>query len=224
MQQAYRILTCALSNKEIGKVEIVEDKDVITYKDFQMVKNKAFNLVIARYKQTTVICLVTNKRVYFWRLDKDRQTLRSTFDNFMYRPEYPALANLVYVCYYEKYCLKWLFHHEKPFSASLAFAPVCPLGSFKDKEWKVRCCVELYDAPEEEIFFSWEIKNREPWNLTKTELGNYLDEMQRLKKGDKTRFVDYRWMCLVDALSQKKPYDCQGMDSARVAHIKSFWK
>src|SRR5690348_14593898 len=104
MEQVNRLLTAALTNRVLEKLIEIKKEDqnnaVKTYKDFQLVKTSILTVAIVVYKTTRVACLVVNKRVYFWRQDgKNNNTFSSSYENFFYRAQYPALANLVYTCF-----------------------------------------------------------------------------------------------------------------------------
>uniref|UniRef100_A0A6C0JR21 Uncharacterized protein n=1 Tax=viral metagenome TaxID=1070528 RepID=A0A6C0JR21_9ZZZZ len=273
MEQVNRLLTAALTNRRLEKmIEIIkedENSQVKTFTDFQLVKTAILTVAIVIYKTTKIACLVVNKRVYFWRLDGkntisnntiskntssnnniSNNTINTTFfasyENFFYRAEYPALANLVYTCFYEGYIEKWLFHVKKPFSIYHVFADTLPfIDPLKkiDVE-KFRRCIELFGKDDEDRYTSWEIIDMAPWDYIKDKhtIETYDTILQDQKEMwemivnendysclERCKFRDLPYMLFCHALSsndkklEKYCLERWPVDRSRISHIKSFF-
>lgn len=235
MQVVNKILTSALTNREVPDTNV----------KFENVKTSLLNLVIANHKGTNLICLVVDNRVYFW---KNKDT-KIQYDNFIYRVEYPALTNLIYICWHEGILIDWLLSKNKPFSTHMAFSPECPMKSEKTPKWKLQCCIDMWgNYEDDDNFTNLEIDHIKPWNLNKTDVKCYNKLISELEKiwNDSINlpilakekmlldinpgFVDlpYKLIVLAFETSSQKLYDYtkqryRGLDFRRIRNIsKSF--
>lgn len=190
------VLTSALTNKPLSLSSLPKDP-------FTLIQNAVGNLVIINYKTIHVVCLVTMNQVYFWKND-DFWCHR---ENFIFRVKYPALANLIFICWHENILKSWLLSKNKPFSSHLAFSPDCPLKKEVTPKWKLKACVDLWSYEDENLSNS-ELKTLKPWNISKKNLKNYYNI---LNTADKHEFVDYPYITFINAIENGQ-------------HIESFDK
>jgi hypothetical protein len=172
MDLFYSILTSAYTKRPLPMIKIQhftpDTGQLVTYKNFQMYKNATFNIVIVEEKITTVV-LVCENQVWYW-----SKGLIYTHQNFIYRVEYPALANFVYTSWYEKRHHKYILSNKKPFTSHLTFSPNCPFDSpQKTTQEQLEMCLSLWDGPDEENLYNWEMDLIKPWSTRKQDFKIY---------------------------------------------------
>lgn len=223
MEQIYKILTSAYTNCPLPPIKIVPfvpaSGQVWTYHNFQMYKNSLFNVVIVYTSEHTTVTLVVENRVYYW-LQGDLSFF-SSFQNYIYRVAYPALANFVNVSWNEKKHCKYLQSGNKPFTSHLVFAPETVIGSgLKSTRQQLQMSCSLWEY-EEENLYNWEMDLVKPWNVTdfKTirKLSDYNKQQFNLVKtiedwdemfykfiSIKPGFTDFYYMLYVMAIERKE--------------------
>ena len=171
-----------------------------TFSGFQMFQNSILNLVIIQRKKLfqppkTYVCLVVDDRVYYW-----APNFYSSYNNFIHRTKYPALANFVFTSWHENWLKDYLLSSGKPFASHLAFSPNCPIGGHAPgtSEKILALCVTQW-MPEEDNFYSLEMQGFEPWNIKKSEIDLYLTT------------IEYNWNQVFDYL-KKIRFDDQDFD------------
>lgn len=177
MDQLYKILTCAYRKMPLPDniviSRFVPHTGTVWFGDanpsifrrkqdtFLMYNSITFNVVIVKLMRT-IVCLVVDDQVHFW-YDGIVQNTR----NFIHRVEYPALANLLYICWTEKLYVKWVMRRGKPFASHRAFSPDCTIGlkSAASPAFTMDLICLLWRDPEEDNFYNGEIQLK-PWHAT----------------------------------------------------------
>lgn len=183
MDQVNRILTCAYTKKSLKCPELVfkhwsePNNQVFTFFPkfykcncyFQMVKNCLLNLVMIRVSGITYVCLVVENMVYYW---KDNQYFQMS-NNHIFRVQYPALANFVFISWFECFMDKWLLSSHKPFASHLVFSPNCPirLGKNSTDVRILNLCIDLWE--DDESLTNWEMTRYKPWEIQIKNIKDY---------------------------------------------------
>lgn len=183
MDQVNRILTCAYTKKTLKCHELVfkqwsePNTQVFTFFPkfyrcigyFQMVKNCLLNLVMIRVSGITYVCLVVENMVYYW---KDNQYFQ-TGNNHIFRVQYPALANFVFISWCEGFLHKWLLSSHKPFASHLVFSSNCHIGLGRNGTDRkiLQLCTTLWE--DDESITNWEMEHYKPWKISVKNIDTY---------------------------------------------------
>lgn len=215
MDQLYKILTCAYTRAPLPILEIKpfipENGFVWTYKNFQMYKNALFNVIIICDNPTcsgtrnavtsasddrverdnlTTVTLVVENRVYYW-----TENFYSSYENFIYNVQYPALANFVYTSWCERKHIKYLLNNNKPFTSHLVFSPNCLVScgvGVKTSKEQLQLCIDLWDEQEDEKLTTWEMDDIKPWNVKDFKIYKKLFQHNQ-RQFNAARFAENNW-------------------------------
>lgn len=188
MDQVYKVLTCAYTKKTLKCQDLVFNNwtdpkaQVFTFFPkfsfsngcigyFQMVKTPILNLVMIRVSGITYVCLTVENMVYYW---KDDQYFQMG-NNYIYRAQYPALANFVFISWTEGFLNKWLLSTFKPFSSHLVFSSNCDisLGRKNGSDKRIlQLCIDLWENDEGSLT-NWEMEEIKPWELDVQNISDY---------------------------------------------------
>jgi len=115
-----------------------------------------------------VACLISRKRVYYWKLQNGEFCYYFNYDNFLYWPKYKTLANFVYNVYYnmDSTNLDMLINDApwKFFKSHTVFSPDCILGEKGPSLLQtIGLCCSVYGDYDDENLTSNMLSILKPW-------------------------------------------------------------